>query len=215
MQVELDHVFVCVNRAAPEAEEVAGFGFSEGPANVHPGQGTANRRFFFRNAMLELLWVEDPAEARNEVTAPTQLWERWSQRASGACPFGICVRPASTDESVPFSAQDYRPVWLTADLRIYIAPAGVKEPMWVFLPFMRRFQHEQRFAPHPNDASEITGLTLTTPLPLRSSAARALIENSVIAVREGPDYLLTLELDHGVRHEHRDFRPLMPLVLTI
>src|SRR5947209_7734859 len=129
MKVELDHVFVCVNRSAPEAEEVSRFGLSEGPANVHPGQGTANRRFFFRNGMLELLWVENPEEARNEVTAPTQLWERWTQRHSGSCPFGILVRPANTDETVPFPAQEYRPVWLPADLRIYIARADVNEPM--------------------------------------------------------------------------------------
>jgi hypothetical protein len=44
-----------VDRWAPEAERIAAFGLCEGPSNVHPGQGTANRRFFFRNAMLELL----------------------------------------------------------------------------------------------------------------------------------------------------------------
>jgi hypothetical protein len=216
MGVELDHVFICVNRSAPEAEELAKFGLAEGPSNVHPGQGTANRRFFFRKGMLELLWVEDPAEAQNEVTAPTHLWERWSQRESGASPFGILVRPANGDEEPPFPAQEYRPVWLPADLRIYIAPTGVEEPMWGFMPFMRRFHHQERFAvAHPNGAREITGLTLTTPLPLRSSAARALIEGSVLAVRDGPDHLLTLELDHGLRQEHHDFRPFLPLVLTI
>jgi hypothetical protein len=229
MGVEFDHVFICVERSAPEAEELAEFGLAEGPSNVHPGQGTANRRFFFRNGMLELLWVEDEAEARNEVTAPTHLWERWSQRGerwsqrgdwsqreSGASPFGILVRPANSDEELPFPAQEYRPVWLPADLRIYIAPAGVEEPMWGFMPFMRRFHHQQRFVvAHPNGARDITGLTLTTPLPLRSSAARALIEGSVLAVLDGPDHLLTLELDHGLRQEHHDFRPFLPLVITI
>jgi hypothetical protein len=40
------------------------FGLLEGSSNAHPGQGTANRRFFFDNFMLELLWVTNPAEAR-------------------------------------------------------------------------------------------------------------------------------------------------------
>jgi hypothetical protein len=31
-----------------------------------------------------------------------------------------------------------------------------------FMPFMRRFHHEQRFAVHPNGACEFTALTLTT-----------------------------------------------------
>jgi hypothetical protein len=78
VEVELDHVFICVDRWAPEAERIAAFGPCEGPSNVQPGRGTANRRFFFRNAMLELLQVENSLGARSEVTAPTQLWERWS-----------------------------------------------------------------------------------------------------------------------------------------
>jgi len=69
----LDHLFVCLSRGAPEADNLTRFGLIEGPRNIHPGQGTANRRFFFENAMLELSWVEDPDEAQNEQTAPTKL----------------------------------------------------------------------------------------------------------------------------------------------
>jgi hypothetical protein len=41
------------------------FGLTEGMSNSHPEQGTANRRYFLRNAMLELLWVHDEREARS------------------------------------------------------------------------------------------------------------------------------------------------------
>lgn len=57
MQIELDHLFVCTNPGAPEAEKLVRFGLHEGPPNQHPGQGTANCRFVFANAMIELLWV--------------------------------------------------------------------------------------------------------------------------------------------------------------
>jgi Glyoxalase-like domain len=63
MTCELDHVSICVAAGAPEADELIRFGLIEGAANRHPGQGTANRRFFFAGAFLELLWVDDPAEA--------------------------------------------------------------------------------------------------------------------------------------------------------
>ena len=66
MAVELDLLFICLSRGAPEAKFLTRFGLIEGPRNVHPGKGTANRRFFFENAILELLWVEDPSEAQNE-----------------------------------------------------------------------------------------------------------------------------------------------------
>ena len=93
MAVELDHVFVCASVGAPEADLLRALGLSDGQPNRHPGQGTACRRFFFANAYLELLWVENPAEAQGEVARPLRLWERWSQRRQGTCPFGVVFRP--------------------------------------------------------------------------------------------------------------------------
>src|SRR5437899_5800140 len=81
MAFELDHVIICADSDAPEAERLIQFGLREAPPNQHPGQGTANRRFFFANAMIELLWVRDPAEAQSERTRRTLLWERWSGSA--------------------------------------------------------------------------------------------------------------------------------------
>lgn len=65
--MELDRVFVRTARDAPEAERLRALGLVEGTPNVHRGQGTANRRFFFANAMLELLWVHDEIEAASDV----------------------------------------------------------------------------------------------------------------------------------------------------
>ena len=216
MAIELDHVFICVARGAPEAEHLVEFGLCEGAPNVHPGQGTANRRFFFQNAMLELLWVENPQEAQSSQTAPTLLWERWSSRQSGACPFGIIARPANTSiTTVPFPAREYRPEWLAPDLKIYLAPTGLEEPMWLFMPFLQGLHHERLFVAHPNGAREITKLTLTTPAPLRSSAAQASVENAILSIREGQEYLLTIELNKSLRQLVRDFRPHLPLVVQL
>ncbi|MGE5154985.1 MAG: hypothetical protein ACM3ST_13340 [Bdellovibrio bacteriovorus] len=60
---------MCVSPGTPAAERLAAFGLTEGAPNRHPGQGTACRRFFFRNAMLELLWMDEPAAVRSEGTA--------------------------------------------------------------------------------------------------------------------------------------------------
>jgi hypothetical protein len=59
----------CASTGAPEAEALRGFGLTEGTSNVHPGQGTTNQRFIFRNSMLELLWVHEAAEAQAGPTA--------------------------------------------------------------------------------------------------------------------------------------------------
>ena len=73
MQVELDHLFVCTAPGAPEAEELVRFGLREGPASRHRGQGTANRRFAFSNAMMEFLWVSAAQEAQSEDPRRTLL----------------------------------------------------------------------------------------------------------------------------------------------
>src|SRR5687767_6732528 len=118
---ELDHFFVWASPDGPEADHLVEFGLTEGEPNTHPGQGTACRRFFFRNTYLELVWVCDPEEVSNAVVGPTGLWQRWSGQSSGASPFGLCLRPARPGEkSVPFPGWDYHPPYLPAPLAMHV-----------------------------------------------------------------------------------------------
>ncbi len=208
MSVELDHFFICVDPGAPEAERLIEFGLQEGPRNSHPGQGTANRRFSFRNAMIELLWVENPEEAQSPQTAPTQLWERWSGRHFGVCPFGIIVRPVSDPATpLPFPAMLYQPDWLPPELRIYMASSGLDEPQWFYMPFLKREDREQRFAGHPNGVCDITMLTLCGRTPPQHQSPVLEFEP------EDTDHMLIVEFDHAILGEETDFRPELPLIL--
>ena len=215
MNMELDHLFVCTAPGAPEAKQLIQFGLREGPPNQHPGQGTANRRFALANAMLELLWVSNPPEAQSEATQRTLLWERWSARNS-ACPFGICLRPAGPPNTVPpFPSWEYRPAYLPDSLAMHIGEASIDEPMWVYLGFMQRAHREQHFVDHPNGIRAITGLTLTTPAPLQSTASRTVIESGVLRAHSGEAALLEIEFDSGSRHQRVDFRPHLPFVFHL
>jgi hypothetical protein len=216
MSIELDHVFVCSSPGAPEAEELIRIGFREGAPNRQAGQGTANRRFAFVNAMIELLWVCDEQEAQSEITRRTLLWDRWIARNGQACPFGICLRPAaSVGVGAPFSALDYRPAYLPDPLALQIAEAGLEEPMWVYLSFMSRDKRKQHFAEHPNGAREITGLTLTTVEPLASSAAHCVVLSGILTARIGSETLLEIEFDHGKRSATFDLRPKLPILIRL
>jgi hypothetical protein len=216
MQIELDHLFVCTAPGAPEAEKLVQFGLYEGPPNQHPGQGTACRRFSFANAMIELFWVSDAREAQSQSTRRTLLWERWSGRQGNASPFGICVRPVHPrDTGTPFPAWEYRPSYLPDPLSMQISEAGIEEPMWIHLSFMRRAQREGWFTAHPSGVREITRLTLTTPMPLRSNASQKIIESGVLATRTGATALLEIELDGQRRKEHVDFRPHLPVIFQL
>lgn len=130
--------------------------------------------------MIELLWVNDPAEAQDPHTRRTLLWERWCGRMGNACPFGICLRPVdSQDARPPFPGWEYRPSYLPYPLFMYVGEAGVEEPMWVYLTFQRRVQYQERFAEHPVGVREITGLTLTTVAPLRSRVAQKVLQDGI------------------------------------
>jgi hypothetical protein len=222
MSLELDHVFICVEPGAPEAEELVRFGLREGSPNTHPGQGTACRRFPLLNAMIELIWVSDPLEAQSELTRPTLLWERWSGRRSGASPFGVCLRPAEKRKQpavsgvmstgAPFPGWTYNPGYLPEPLAFLIGEASLTEPMWVFMDFMRRSQRELHFVEHPNGIREITSLVLNTPAAFESAASRLVEADGVFSARLAPEPFLEIEFDSWQRNRSHDFRPRLPIV---
>lgn len=122
MTLQLHHVFVCTSLGGPEANALLNAGLIEGSSNIHPGQGTANRRFFFERGFLELLFVLDKLEARSDWTAPTQLWQRWSERGTTANPFGICLSsPRGIDAALPFASWEYRAPYLAEGRHILFA----------------------------------------------------------------------------------------------
>lgn len=216
MQIELDHLFVCTSLGAPEAEDLVRFGLHEGPPNRHPGQGTANRRFAFANAMIELLWVSDAKEAQSERTERTLLFRRWSGRERDTCPFGVGLRPADPEcITPPFPTWEYRPIYLPDPLVMHVAETGVEEPMWFFLSFMRRADREQQFIEHPVGIREITGLELISPVALRSAASQRAAESNVLSSRNGPEFLLQIEFDANRRNQIVDFRPKLPLIFRL
>lgn len=98
---------------------------------------------------------------------------------------------------------------------MHIGEAGIEEPMWVYLSFMRRIQREQWFIEHPIGIREITGLTLTTPVPLCSNASQKIVESGIIATRTGEASLLEIEFDGRQRKENMDFRPHLPFAFEM
>jgi hypothetical protein len=87
--------------------------------------------------------------------------------------------------------------------------------MWIHLSFMRRAQREGWFTEHPIGVREITRLTLTTPMPLRSNASHKIIESGVLATRTGATSLLEIEFDGHRRKERVDFMPHPPVIFQL
>ena len=217
MNAELDHIFVCCAVGAPEASLLVERGLLEGSANTHSGQGTANRRFFFSNAYLELLWVSDPAEAQQENVLPTQLWERWSRRTEGACPFGIVFRPRTTSTAeAPFPSWSYRPPYLPNGLSIEVGRSmALTEPQLFYLPFARHRDPTGREpTAHPAGIDRISNVSVTIPPGLEPSDTLAsALDADLFTLRRGPDYLLELAFD-GEGYSSIDLRPGLPLLFV-
>jgi hypothetical protein len=221
--LELDHLFACTRVGASEGDALVALGLTEGTSNVHPGQGTTNRRIFFRNAMLEFLWVIDEDEARSSVIAPTRLWERWRYRDTGYSPFGIAFRPRSGQSAPsttwPFATWAYRPPYLPRDLEISVASNMVSaEPLVFVIPFGGRqdsLPPEQRQPlDHAIGFREITSVRITVPDGRTlSDAVRELHESGLIAFRGGDDHLAEIEFDKGQAGQVIDMRPGLPLQL--
>ena len=191
----IDHIFICTVTGAPAAERLIEFGLVEGPPNTHPGQGTACRRFFFENAMLELLWLADPDEALNEQTRRTRLWDRFT--SANASPFGIILR----DGECPFAAWNYRPAMMPGlDLQV-AAETSMEEPMWCWLP-----------RPYTRRAAEgrLAGVRLIGPELPEESVTAAMARAGAIELATGEEHLIELRFDQGRR---RDFRPHLPLIV--
>jgi hypothetical protein len=215
--MQIDHIFVCVSKGGVrEADSLRGIGITEGPPNTHPGQGTACRRFYFTNAMLELLWVEDGREAGD---SPTRLGERWKEAVEGdgnASPFGFILCPKVDGElpAAPFPHWEYRPETMPG-LRLWIASeTSIEEPMWCVFPARPAGgTMPPGGTKHAAGIRELTGVRLHSPAHFTLDP-RA-FAGEVIDWQESADgrHWIELEFDSGASRMVADLRPELPVIL--
>ena len=213
--LEVDHAFIGCSAQAPEGNALLRSGFVEGSGNTHPGQGTANRRFYFDNFMLELVWVADPGEARNQRTRRTRLWERCEGKDGQVSPFGIifrstCMPPAPP----PFATWAYKPVYLPPGLAMQVAKGTtLNEPELFYLPFLR-LAAAQRTEPviHAQPVRRIRGLSVgVRGRGALSPASRWAEQHGLVDYFEASQPLLEI-LFEGPAGMRIDLRPELPLV---
>jgi len=143
-RIELDHVFVFVERGGEEtAARLEAGGLKPTFRRRHEGQGTANLCYVFDNAYLELLWVEDEALLARATFRRTRLYERSRWKSDGTSPFGVCVRGP---EALPFACWLWQPPYLPPGLYLEVAKV-VSDPE---VPFLFRFPGTRRPDTWPN-----------------------------------------------------------------
>ncbi|WP_445635391.1 Glyoxalase-like domain-containing protein [Nostoc sp. DSM 114161] len=220
MQLELDHIFVCVEPEAPPADLLAAFGLTEGTHRIHQGQGSANVCFFFENAYLELLWLVDINEAQSALVRPTGLWERCRWQETEACPFGISFRRTASDsQEIPFPTWDYYAKYLPPHASIPIATNSdnLSEPLIFISPTTKKptdYALERQLPlVHKAGFKEITALQVILPSTQKfSGEVRTLIDLGLVQFSQGDFYQLQIEFDNAKEGKSQDFSSQLPIL---
>lgn len=216
MELKLHHVFACASVGAPEAAELLDAGLVEGSRNVHVGQGTSNRRFFFERGFLELIWVHDEREAQSDLTAPTRLWDRWVGRGKDANPFGLCFTSVKgAGPGLPFPTRTYQPSYLTEGRSfIFVDGLSLSEPE-IFLPSWSLELASPRTEPtsHPLGLAELRGVSVGLPEPASvSTSLQAVADAGLVAIHRSASPELVIQF--MARTEVRKSFPSLGLIVN-
>ena len=211
MTIALDHFFVHSRPGAPEADILVALGLVEGTPNVHPGQGTANRRFFFSNSMLELIYIRDEDEAAGGAAADLKMVER--RRSSGASPFGLVFRPGSPADPPPFPGWPYGAEYLPDGTHFHIGDNSgrLEEPLCIVMPHGFRSTARQ---PDPRPPfTTVTSIRIGVPVNKSSAVLAAIDGVGPLSITPGEPHLLELVFNAGATGQARDIRPDLPLII--
>jgi len=223
--LELDHVYICVEKEAPEAGilQKAGLRLASDTAH-HTGQGTASVFFFFENAYLEFAWIEDINELEQ---ADEQLADKFMHVDSGGSPFGLGFRRSGpSSDSLPFETRSYSEEWMKPGSTMEIAEVNHESEPEIFVvpPYMgwdsltanAQNEYPELLADliHPAGIKRLTGIRITGPgLPTESEAIGVLIEQGIVEFGESKKHVMELTFDRGNQGETIDARPDLPLII--
>lgn len=209
MAFEFDHAFVFVGAGAPDADLLAAAGLVEGPPNIHPGQGTQNRRFFFQNGMIELLWVHSEEEAGSASIARARLLERFRYKLTGACPFGIGLSSAKGEmKNLPFNTWPYRPPYLPDGVKIAVADVS-QSPDKLFAFVVPGAGSR----PEWDEDVSIRKIQVRYPAWNFSDFGDQLGSDGLVSLSHGPEPIMQVSLNTGLKARRVDLRPRTPLVV--
>ena len=210
MSLVLDHVFVLCSPGAPEADRLISLGLREGSSNRHPGQGTANRRFFFADIALELLYISDAREARTGPGRELRLAER---AAADGCPFGFVFR-LQPGADVPFACWDYQPDYFPTGMifKVGSCEGGVQEPLRIVMPPGVRKPTVE--LPPLEPFISVTKVGVDVPASAMSETLEGLNVVPKLRIRRAQSYCMGLHFERGETGQVADLRPDLPLTLN-
>jgi hypothetical protein len=208
--MKLDHFFILTEPLAGPADLLVDLGLVEGTANDHPGQGTSNRRFFFSNSALELLYVRDALEAETGPGRRLRLPERAG--APRASPFGLIMR-AESASAAPFTGWAYQPDYLPPDCSFLVGENSdiLAEPLCVCMPSRLPRPEAQAISNQP--FAKLSELRVHVPVARPSPVLEQIAKIGPISLFPDSAHLLEIVFNEQQSGQSRDLRPDLPLVI--
>jgi Glyoxalase-like domain len=208
--MDIDHIFIFTDDNGKVADQLIEFGLSEGSSRVHVGQGTTNRKFYFSNFFLEILWVHNHNETKSALIEPTGLWQRANFKENNFSPFGLCL--VNTDETNPLfeNAYQYQPEYFPQGLSIDILKNDTQPNLpWTFrLPFKGQKKNESEPIKHENRLQFLTKTTFQYELNIENQFLRFFEDEKTIEFIKADKTWLNLTFDNGKQGVRKVFETL-------
>lgn len=206
--MSIDHIFIFTEDHGKVADELVEFGLTEGSNRIHVGQGTTNRKFYFGNFFLEILWVHNESEIKSEQTKPTGLWQRAEFKINNFSPFGLCIVNSEETETLFENAFKYQPDYFPQGMVIDILKNEDQTDLpWTFrLPFKGQKKHENEPTNHRNGISTLTKAVFEH----KSNVENTVFDNLKDQIRfiDSSRYWLNLIFDNGKQGKKQEFEKL-------
>ncbi len=209
MSLSLDHFFIITSPGAPQAKLLSNIGLVEGSSNDHPGQGTANRRFFLANSTIELIYLRDINEAQNGPGQQLHFAERSDN--TSASPFGLVARAEQGATQMPFEGWRYYPDYFSKDWFFQIGQNSntLEEPLCICMPLQ---------LPRPKRQTEnldwyLTKISISVPTTQPSSILQHVTQCSDISLELNRPHQLELTFNNACQGKTVNLQSELPMVI--
>lgn len=208
--MDIDHIFIFTADKGKVADKLVEFGLVEGSNRVHVGQGTANRKFYFDNFFLEILWVHNENEIMSDLVKPTGLWQRADYNKNNFSPYGLCIVNNDESNGLFENSFTYQPDYFPSGMTIEILKNENQPQLpWTFrLPFKGQKKNETEPRNHANGITRLTRVNFNYKEPLKDTYVDYFKNDSTIEFTLSNEYGITLTFDNNRKGQRAYFADL-------
>jgi len=198
--MNIDHIYIFSNKGT-EINDLIEFGLTEGSGRIHQGIGTANRRIFFENFYLEILWIENEKEAKN--IEKISIWERGNYKQSNYSRFGLCLENTCDTDNIFQNSIKWQPDFLPIGEQVEII-TNEKMP-WIFKFPKNRKKKIDEPKEHKVGIKQLTKAIFNLKNIEFEKKLKVIQTNSIIEFNQTSEDLLILEFDNCQRGKSKHF----------